>query len=138
MAAVLSILMLGLGLGMGVARAQVYDATLGFGGSEGDLGCMFGSLKGSRFPRKIYDPHTGERIMMNISACTGGYVLGTNLTTGAHWNADLFDDGSARGRDLDGDTWRFDPKARLFVNLTTKATCAHTDLRHVCEAKAAG
>ncbi|HZZ33866.1 MAG TPA: hypothetical protein VFE10_17920, partial [Phenylobacterium sp.] len=75
---------------------------------------------------------TNERVLMNISSCTGGYITAVNEATGAHWHADFFSDGTSRGRDADGHAWRYDPKTHEFLNLTTNATCSKTDLRHVC------
>jgi hypothetical protein len=131
----ISLLALGLGVSGSAQAAPAYDSTLGFGGSDIDQGCAFGSLVGDRFPRIFYDPKTNERVMANLSACTGGYVTGTNEATGAHWNVDIYDNGKMEGRDADGHPWRFDPKARLFTNLATSATCARTSLRHVCTAQ---
>jgi len=119
-------------LSAGIGHAQVYNATLGFGGVEPDIGCIRGAQVGSRFPVNVYDAHTHERVLANISRCTGGYIKAVNEDTGAHWNADMFENGTARGRDADGHAWRYDPRARQFTNLATNATCAHTDLRHVC------
>jgi hypothetical protein len=124
-----------LALGFGVAsagHAQVLNSTLGFGGAEPDRGCLYGSLVGSRFPKNYYDPRTHERVLANISGCSGGFVSAVNEDTGAHWNADFFGDGRSRGRDEDGHAWRYDPKSNSFLNLDTKVACATTDLRHVC------
>jgi hypothetical protein len=129
---VIALSALALGLGAGVGHAQVFNSTLGFGGVEPDIGCIRGAQVGSRFPTNLYDARTNERILMNISRCTGGYITGTNEATGVHWNADIFSDGTSRGRDADGDRWRYDPKARRFLNLATNVSCSHTDLRHVC------
>jgi hypothetical protein len=132
----LSILALTLatGLAASAAQAQVFNSTLGFGGMEEDRGCLYGAQAGSRFPQNVYDPRTHERLLMNISHCTGGFITAVNEDTGAHWNADFFDDGTSRGRDADGHAWRYDPKTHQFLNLATQATCAKTDLRHVCAA----
>jgi hypothetical protein len=128
----IALCVLALCLSAGAGHAQVLNSTLGFGGVEPDLGCLYGAQVGSRFPLNFYDARTHERVLMNLSRCTGGYIKAVNETTGAHWNADFFGDGTSRGRDADGHAWRFDPKARQFLNLATRATCGKTDLRHVC------
>ncbi|MGC1300824.1 MAG: hypothetical protein WA840_00485 [Caulobacteraceae bacterium] len=119
-------------LAAGAGHAQVFDSTLGFGGVSPDIGCIRGALVGSRFPKNVYDARTNERLLINISACTGGYVSAVNEATGANWTVDFSGDGGAHGRDVDGHAWRYDPKTRQFLNLATKATCLKTNPRHVC------
>jgi hypothetical protein len=134
-----SILVLAIGA-TGAAQAQgppdykgasAYPATPG-SGFRLDEGCLKGVEKGGEFPTRSYDPRTKERVIANISSCSGGWVKGYNEATGAHWNMDALGDGSANGRDEDGHAWRFDPKTKAFTNLATNATCDRTDLRHVC------
>jgi hypothetical protein len=97
-----------------------------------DLGCLNGELRATKFPTTTYDAATHERVMYNISRCTGGFILGTNVDTGKTWNADVHIGGEITGKDLDGDAWRYDPKAKLYTNFATGRTCAQANLRHVC------
>jgi hypothetical protein len=47
-----------------------------------DLGCERGDLRGSKFPTQYYDEATHERIMYNISRCTGGFIMAPASTPG--------------------------------------------------------
>ncbi len=114
------------------SSAQVFNSTLGEGGFEPDIGCIRGALVGSRYPVTTYNPRTHERLTTNISRCTGGYVKAWNEQTNAHWNADLWDNGTASGRDETGSRWRYDPASRQFTNLATRKSCPTSDLRRVC------
>ena len=97
-----------------------------------DLGCLYGSLKGQKFPTTVYDLPNNERITYNISKCTGGYILGVNMDTGKKWHADIALNGSIAGTDLDGHQWKYDPKTRIYTNLATGRTCPKANVRHVC------
>ena len=97
-----------------------------------DLGCLKGDLRATKFPGGGYDEGGHERVIYNISRCTGGYIIGTNTDTWKSWRTDVHMDGVITGKDLDGNSWRFDPKAKMYTNLTTGRTCASTSLRHVC------
>ena len=97
-----------------------------------DLGCTYGSLKGQKFPTTVYDLPNKERITYNISRCTGGFILGVNTETGKEWNADIKPNGSIVGSDLDGHSWRYDPKTHIYTNRTTGRSCPAANLRHVC------
>jgi hypothetical protein len=97
-----------------------------------DLGCLRGDLRATKYPTRYFDTAAHERIMYNISACTGGFILGTNTDTWKTWHADIKPDGSMTGKDADGDTWTYDHHSKLFTNLATSRTCAASSLRHVC------
>ena len=97
-----------------------------------DLGCLNGAQQATKFPTTQYDAATHERIMYNISRCTGGFIQGTNTDTWKTWHADIAADGSMKGTDADGDAWRYDKKAKLYTNLVTGRSCAKSNLRRVC------
>jgi hypothetical protein len=97
-----------------------------------DLGCALGVSQGGLFPTRVFDAATRERITYNISACTGGYIRGMNVDTGAEWSAQIAYNRRMTGKDLDGRTWRYDPAAGLYTNLATGKSCAQTSLRRVC------
>ncbi|HEY1559889.1 MAG TPA: hypothetical protein VGF71_03260 [Caulobacteraceae bacterium] len=97
-----------------------------------DLGCLRGDLRATKYPSTHYDAATHERIMYNISACTGGFILGTNTDTWKTWHADIKPDGSMSGKDADGDVWTYDHRSKTCTNLATGRTCAKANLRHVC------
>ena len=97
-----------------------------------DLGCLYGSLEGQKFPKTVYDQPNNERITYNISKCTGGYIRGVNTETGKEWHADIALNGSIAGTDLDGNRWKYDPKTRTYTNLSTGRSCPKANLRHVC------
>jgi hypothetical protein len=97
-----------------------------------DLGCLRGSQRAHRFPSTTYDLAAHERIMFDISACTGGFIRGVNTSTWKSWHADVAADGAMSGADLDGNHWTYDPKAKLYSNLATGKSCSKTSLRHVC------
>jgi len=125
-----------IGLAPAIAHAgPAYDVTLSpHREVTVDLGCLNGYVEKDRWPTVVYDSEYHERISYNISACTGGYIRGVSNLNGKFWRADVRPDGSMAGQDLDGSRWRYDPKARLYTNLTTGRTCAKTTLRHVCGA----
>ena len=97
-----------------------------------DLGCLTGDLRATKYPTTHYDSATHERIMYNISACTGGFILGTNTDTWKTWRAEIKPDGSMAGKDIDGDAWTYDRRSKLYTNLATGRTCARATLRRVC------
>lgn len=110
-----------------------YDVTLSPGRQINvDLGCTNGYVEGSRWPTVVYDQKAHERITYNISRCTGGFIRGVNQDSGRVWRADIRPDGGMSGQDLDGSKWRYDPKVRLYTNLTTGRSCGQTSLRRVC------
>ena len=83
-------------------------------------------------PTTTYDPATRERVTYSIDRLTGGYIEGVNTETRKSWHADIRPDGSMRGKDSDGDSWKYDRRAKLYTNLTTGKTCGKANLRHVC------
>jgi len=97
-----------------------------------DLGCLRGDLRATKYPSTAYDQATHERIMYNISRCTGGFIMGTNTDTWKSWHADVAPGGSMTGKDADGDAWTYDHRSKLYTNLTTGRSCASANLRHVC------
>jgi|SRR5580658_7903744 hypothetical protein len=97
-----------------------------------DLGCLRGDLRATRYPTNFYDPSTHERIMYNISQCTGGFIMGTNTDTWKSWHAEINVNGDMSGKDADGNSWKYDRKAKLYTNLGTGKSCADANLRHVC------
>jgi hypothetical protein len=97
-----------------------------------DLGCLRGDLRATKYPSSAYDAANHERIMYNISRCTGGFIMGTNTDTWKSWHADVAANGSMTGKDLDGDRWKYDRASKLYTNLTTGRSCASANLRHVC------
>jgi hypothetical protein len=97
-----------------------------------DLGCSLGWIQAGKFPTTVYDSKTHERVSYNLSACTGGYIKGVSADTWKSWNADVTPGGAMAGRDLNGDRWSYDPKARLYTNVSTGRTCSQTSLREVC------
>ncbi|MBE7217395.1 MAG: hypothetical protein INR64_02895 [Caulobacteraceae bacterium] len=96
-----------------------------------DLGCL-GALVGSRFPSQIYDRVHDERIMYNVSRCSGGYIHATNETTGKSWNIQIGPGGRLNGRDLAGAKWKYDRPRKTFVNLKTHVECTTPDYRAMC------
>jgi hypothetical protein len=113
--------------------APVVDATLQSGRVVNtDLGCLTGQLRATRYPSSTYDKANHEQITYNISACTGGYIMGVNSDTGAKWHADIAYNGVIKGQDLDGDRWEYSPTSRVYNNLTTGRSCQSSSLRHVC------
>jgi hypothetical protein len=97
-----------------------------------DRGCVSGNIGSSRFPTQTFDEATHERIMYNISLCTGGFIRGTNTDTWKSWHADIHPGGSMNGEDADGAKWTYDHRTKLYTNLTTGRTCSEANLRHVC------
>ena len=97
-----------------------------------DLGCLRGDLRATKYPTTRYDAVAHERIMYNISACTGGFILGTNTDSWKTWHADVKPNGSMSGKDADGDAWTYDHRSKVYTNLATGRTCASANLRHVC------
>jgi hypothetical protein len=85
-------------------------------------------------PQTVYDAQTHERIAYKFSRCAGGYITGTNQITGRTWNADIKPNGVITGRDIDGHSWRYDPKTHLYTDQTTGRSCARTSIRQVCHA----
>jgi hypothetical protein len=115
------------------ASAQVLDATLGFGGVTPDLGCLSGAPEaGSRFPKTIYNKTTHERLMTNLSWCTGGYIDAWNEQTDRRWSVHIHPDGSASGKDEAGQRWTYDPKLKQFKLRDSGKTCGPSDVRRVC------
>jgi hypothetical protein len=97
-----------------------------------DRGCLSGNIGSSRYPTRAYDEATHERIMYNISRCTGGFIMGTNTDTWKSWHADIHPGGSMDGLDADGAKWTYDPRTKRYSNLASGRTCAEANLRHVC------
>jgi hypothetical protein len=97
-----------------------------------DLGCAVGVSQAGKFPKTVYDEAARERVKYNISACTGGYILGQNIDTGRTWRAEVAYNGRMTGTDQTGARWTYDPKTRLYSNQTTGRTCGETSLRRVC------
>jgi hypothetical protein len=97
-----------------------------------DRGCLGGNIGSSRFPTQTYDPVTRERIMYNISRCTGGFIMGTSTDTWKSWHADIHPGGSMTGQDVDGSKWSYDQRTKLYTNQTTGRTCSEANLRHIC------
>jgi hypothetical protein len=91
-----------------------------------------GDLRATKFPINYYDPSTHERVMYNISQCTGGFIMGTNTDTWKSWHADIKVNGDMSGKDADGNSWKYDRKSKLYTNLATGRFCADANLRHVC------
>ena len=114
------------------ASALVMDATLGIGGYTPDLGCYSGFPGSSRFPRTTFNSATHERIMSNLSGCSGGFIHAWNEQTNTHWNVDINADGVAWGKDETGARWRYDPKSNQFTLLASGKTCTRSDVRRVC------
>jgi hypothetical protein len=83
------------------------------------------------FPTTFFDQGGRERVTYNLDR-SGGYVKGSNADTGLKWNADISAAGVITGTDVDGSRWRYDPKDRIYYNLTTHRTCAKTTVRRVC------
>jgi hypothetical protein len=109
------------------ARGFPYTSNAGV-----DLGCIGVGLEGSRYPARIYDAQHNERVIYNVSRCSGGYVQATNEATGKSWDINFGPSGQVRGRDLDGAKWRFDKSRDVYVNLKTQAECAKPDYRRMC------
>jgi hypothetical protein len=86
------------------------------------------------FPRKIYDRQSHESITLTTArrGCPAGYIKAENLDTGRKWRVDIDGGGVMAGVDEDGARWRYDPRAKLFTNLATGRSCAHSTPRHVC------
>jgi hypothetical protein len=97
-----------------------------------DLGCLRGSQRAHRFPNSGFDAAAHERIMYDISPCTGGFIRGVNTETWKAWHADIAATGAMTGMDLDGSHWTYDPKAKRYTNQTTGKSCSQSSLRHVC------
>jgi hypothetical protein len=86
---------------------------------------------GAGFPNTVYDQGGRERVTYRIDS-SGGYVRGIDTDTGARWNADISATGEIKGRDIDASRWRYDPRTRLYYNLSTGRSCAATSIRRVC------
>ena len=97
-----------------------------------DLGCLSGDLWATKYPTTHFDAATHERIMYNISGCTGGFILGTNTDTWKTWHANIKPNGSMTGKDADGDAWTYNHSNKVYTNLANGRTCASANLRHVC------
>lgn len=83
-------------------------------------------------PTTTYDPATHERITYNLDRTSGGFIEGVNTETRKAWRADIRPNGSMKGKDVDGDAWTYDHRARLYTNLANGKSCAKANLRHVC------
>ncbi|HEY2178560.1 MAG TPA: hypothetical protein VGH15_08255 [Caulobacteraceae bacterium] len=83
-------------------------------------------------PVTSYDPATHERVTYSLDRWSGGFIEGVNTQTRKSWRADIRPDGSMKGKDVDGDAWKYDHRARLYTNLATGRTCQKANLRHVC------
>lgn len=83
-------------------------------------------------PTVTYDAATHERITYLIDRNSGGFIEGLNTETHMGWHADIRSDGSMTGKDIAGDRWKYDRRARLYTNLATGKTCEKTSLRRVC------
>ena len=93
-----------------------------------------GRIAEAKFPNTIFDESNKEKITYNISACTGGFIYGKNGDTGKSWRADIAPGGAMRGRDVDGDPWRYDPTAHVYTNEKTGRTCSQSSIRLICPA----
>lgn len=96
------------------------------------MGCVNGRPAAGQFPKQIYDEQNHEHITYNLSRCAGGYVKGVDDATGKAWTIDVAVGGAMTGKDLDGAKWRYDPRAKRYINLATGQSCDHTSFRHVC------
>jgi len=95
-----------------------------------DLGCMLGEMRGTKFDSVYYDNRTGDRILYNVSRCTGGFIRGENH--GRSWDVRINANGDISGTDLNGSRWRYDRRGLRYVNLTSGRSCASSDTRVVC------
>ncbi|MGC1305174.1 MAG: hypothetical protein WA840_22630 [Caulobacteraceae bacterium] len=86
------------------------------------------------FPRKVFDRKSGENVTISIArGCPGGYIKAENTVTGRKWRVDIQPGGWMAGVDEDGVRWSYNPRTRLFVNLSTRASCSRPNVRHVCQ-----
>ncbi len=98
-----------------------------------DGGCGFRSLFASRWPNVVFNRSTGDRIVYNVSRCTGGFIRGENH--GRFWHVKVDDHLNFSGVDLNGSHWKYDRSAGLYENLTLGRSCATSSVRIVCPAR---
>ncbi len=60
------------------------------------------------------------------------HVKGYNLHTGSSWETTIDDDGDMRGRDADGNSWRYDESSSLYQNYGTGKTCVGRGAARSC------
>jgi hypothetical protein len=83
------------------------------------------------YPTTVHDQSGRERVTYRIDS-SGGYVRGVDSDAGTRWNADISPTGAMKGKDIDGNQWRYDPQEHLYQNLTTGRACAATSVRRIC------
>jgi len=92
---------------------------------------LFSSSRTDCIVHTIFDRTTGEDVT-RATRCTLPYIKGVNLATGAKWNADIYSGGELKGVDIDGNHFHYDPRTKLWSNLTTGRKCSMATPRHVC------
>lgn len=60
------------------------------------------------------------------------HVKGYNVQTGSSWETTIDDDGDMRGRDADGNSWRYDEGSSLYQNYGTGKTCVGRGAARSC------
>ncbi|WP_158914127.1 hypothetical protein [Caulobacter sp. S45] len=124
-----------LALSPAVATAQVfYGSPGGLVGVGSGNDCPRLGFR-SAHPRTVYDQTSHEHVTI-AGGCVSGYIKAVNDDTGQKWRVDFYPAGIFVGVDEDGDHWRYDPHAKLFINLKTGRSCPRSAPRHVCGADA--
>lgn len=65
----------------------------------------------------------GNRYVTTPNYSGGATVRGSNVNTGARWRTEIEPDGDMRGRDADGNSWRYNQSTGRYTN-SDGTTCA--------------
>ena len=83
------------------------------------------------FPTTVFAQGGRERVTYSLDR-DGGYVKGVDTVTGARWSAEVSASGEIKGKDVDGNRWRYDLQTRVYYNLGAGRSCTATSIRRVC------
>jgi hypothetical protein len=73
-----------------------------------------------------YDWESGNRYQIehhNNFIEQDTHIKGYNFNTGSQWETTIDRDGDMRGRDADGNSWKYDERSGFYQNYGTGKTC---------------
>lgn len=79
-----------------------------------------------------YDWKTGNSYSTSQNIDGSTTVRGSNLSNGSTWTTTIEKDGTQRGRDTDGNYWKYNGDSGSYINYGTGKSCFGTGAAKVC------
>lgn len=106
--------------------AQIYGSR-----STGSYGNSGGQQR-QALPKTTYDYQSGNLYTTSPTYNGGVRVQGSNMNTGAMWNAEIDRKGNQRGTDSSGNYWTYDQGSKTYMNLGTGKMCTGEGYARIC------